>query len=156
AVGAGGGGRPRARQPRRGGRAGGAGPPGGGPRRTGTSAAQLVSALAGRAASDETADWIRRHLDILRIAGAAVAALALLIFSVNWASLLIIAALLALYEYGLHRLRQLPPTEPSGIPLSPALAGAAPDATAGLLTPAGPGGRPSPAADTSHDGHTAR
>jgi hypothetical protein len=127
-------------------------------RRTGTSAAQLVSALAGRAASDETVGWIRRHLDILRIAGAAVAALALLIFGVNWAGLLIIAALLALYEYGLHRLRQLPPTEPSGIPLSPALAsaGSAPDATAGPLTPAGPDGRPSPAADTSHDGHTAR
>jgi hypothetical protein len=112
-------------------------------------------ALAGRAGSDETAGWIRRHLDVLRIGGAAVAALALLIFSVNWAGLLIIAVLLALYEYGLHRLRQLQPTGPRGIPPSPApvSAGAAPDATAGPLAPAGPGG---PAADTSHDGHTAR
>src|SRR5262245_34628439 len=125
-------------------------------RRTGTSAAQLVSALAGRAANDETVGWIRRHLDILRIAGAAVAALTLLIFGVNWAGLLIIAALLALYEYGLHRLRQLPPAKPSGIPLSPAPAGAVPDATVRPFTPAGPGGRPSSAADTSHDGHTAR
>ena len=72
--------------------------------------ADLASALAGHATSDVTVAWIRRHLDLLRIAGAVIAALALLIFSINWVGLLIIAALLALYEYGLHRLRQPKPT----------------------------------------------
>ena len=37
-----------------------------------------------------------------RAGGAVIAALALLMFSINWAGFLIIA-LLALYEYGLHR-----------------------------------------------------
>jgi hypothetical protein len=41
------------------------------------------------------------------------AALALLVFSVNWAGFLIIAALPALYEYGLHWLR---PPEPAAPP----------------------------------------
>jgi len=38
-----------------------------------------------------------------------ITALALLIFSVNWVGVLIIALLLALYEPGLHRLRQAQP-----------------------------------------------
>ena len=80
--------------------------------------ADLASALAGHATSDVTVAWIRRHLDLLRIGGAVIAALALLIFSVNWVGLLIIAALLALYEYGLHRLRQPKPTTPPPAPPS--------------------------------------
>ena len=63
----------------------------------------------GHATSDTTVAWIRRHLDLLRIGSAVIAALALLIFSVNWVGVLIITLLLALYEFGLHRLRQAQP-----------------------------------------------
>jgi len=82
-------------------------------RRAAGSVGQLVSAAGGHASSDGTVTWVRRHLDLLRIGGAVIAALALLIFSVNWVTLLIIAVLLALYEFGLHRLRQ---TEPAAQP----------------------------------------
>ena len=78
-------------------------------RRAAGSAGQLVSAAGGRASSDVTVTWVRRHLNLLRIGGAVLAALAVLIFSVNWVTLLIIAVLLALYEFGLHRLRQAEP-----------------------------------------------
>jgi len=77
------------------------------------SAGQLMPAAGGHASSDATVTWVRRHLDLLRIGGAVIAALALLIFSVSWATLFIIAVLLALYELGLHRLRQ---TEPAAQP----------------------------------------
>jgi len=78
-------------------------------RRAAGSAGQLVSAAGGHASSGATVTWARRHLDLLRIGGAVIAALALLIFSVNWVTLLLIAVLLALYEFGLHRLRQTQP-----------------------------------------------
>jgi hypothetical protein len=82
-------------------------------RRAGQTIVHLGSALAGHASGDATVAWVRRHLDLLRIGGAVIAALALLIFSVNWVTLLIIAVLLALYEFGLHRLRQTqPPAQP--------------------------------------------
>jgi hypothetical protein len=74
-------------------------------RRSAASAGQLASALTGHASSDTTVGWVRRHLDLLRIGGAVLAAVALLVFSVNWVGVLIIAVLLALYEFGLHRLR---------------------------------------------------
>ena len=82
-------------------------------RRAAGSAGQLVSAMGGHASSDATVTWVRRHLELFRIGGAVIAALALLIFNVNWVTLLIIAILLALYEFGLHRLRQ---TEPAAQP----------------------------------------
>jgi hypothetical protein len=78
-------------------------------RRAAGSAGQLVSAAGGHASSGATVTWARRHLDLLRIGGAVIAALALLIFSVSWVTLLLIAVLLALYELGLHRLRQTQP-----------------------------------------------
>jgi hypothetical protein len=81
-------------------------------RRAAGSAGQLVSAAGGHASSDPTVTWVRRHLELLRIGGAAIAALALLIFDVNWVTLLIIAVLLALYEFGLHRLHQTEPAAP--------------------------------------------
>jgi hypothetical protein len=83
-------------------------------RRGGQAIAHLGSALAGHASGGATVTWIRRHLDLLRIGGAVIAALALLIFNVNWVTLLIIAALLALYEYGLHRLHQTQPAAQPG------------------------------------------
>ncbi len=61
-------------------------------RRAAQTLAHLGSALAGQASSDATVGWIRLHLDLLRIGGAVAAALALLIFSINWAGFLIIAA----------------------------------------------------------------
>ena len=78
-------------------------------RRAAGSAGQPVSAADGHASSDATVTWVRRHLDLLRIGGAVLAALAVLIFSVNCVTLLIIAVLLALFELGLHRLRQTQP-----------------------------------------------
>jgi hypothetical protein len=57
--------------------------------------------------------WVRRHLGMLRIGGAVIAALALLIFSVDWVGVLIIAVLLAVYEFGLHRLCQANPAAQS-------------------------------------------
>jgi hypothetical protein len=72
-------------------------------RRAARSAGQLASAASGHATSDGTVAWVRRHLDLLRITGVVIAALALVLFSVNWAALLVIAVLLALYEFGLHR-----------------------------------------------------
>ena len=49
-------------------------------RRAAGSAGQLVSAAGGHASSDATVIWVRRHLDLLRIGGVVIAALALLIF----------------------------------------------------------------------------
>ena len=48
-------------------------------RRAASSAGQLVSAAGGHASSDATVTWVRRHLDLFRIGGAVIAALALLI-----------------------------------------------------------------------------
>ena len=78
-------------------------------RRAAAAIADLGSAMAGHASSDSTVAWVRRHLGLLRIGGAVVAALAVLIFSVNWVGLIIIAVLLALYEVGLTRLRRTQP-----------------------------------------------
>jgi hypothetical protein len=129
-------------------------------RRVGQAMVHLGSALAGHVSGDATVTWVRRHLHLLRIGGAVIAALALLIFSVNWIGFLIIAALLALYEYGLHRLRQpQPASEPSAPPTGPPPPGpAAPSqdvsAAAGTAAPAGPGGRPGSETTPRHHGHT--
>jgi hypothetical protein len=74
-----------------------------------SAAGHLASALGGHASDDRTVSWVRRHLGVLGIGGAVIAALALLIFSVNWVGVLVIAALLGLYELGLYRLRQAKP-----------------------------------------------
>ena len=68
-----------------------------------------MSAAGGHASCDGTVTWVRRHLGLLRIGGAVIAALAVLIFSIDWVTLLIIAVLLALYEFELHGLRQTVP-----------------------------------------------
>ena len=78
-------------------------------RRAAAAITGLGSALAGHASSDSTVAWVRRNPGLLRIGGAVVAALAVLIFSVNWVGLIIIAVLLALYEVGLTRLRRTQP-----------------------------------------------
>jgi hypothetical protein len=64
----------------------------------------LVVAISGRARDDRTIEWVRAHLDLLRLAGVAVAALLLLVLSVSWIGFLVIAVLLVGYEWWLHRL----------------------------------------------------
>jgi hypothetical protein len=64
---------------------------------------------------DTSLKWARQHLDALRIGGLVVAVLILLTITVNVWSFLVIAALLALYEVGLHRLRP-PEEEPIRLP----------------------------------------
>lgn len=124
-------------------------------RRGGQAIADLGSALVGHATSDTTVAWIRCHLDLLRIGGAVIAALALLIFSINWIGFLVIAALLALYEYGLHRLNRPQPAAPSPPPPTtirppsgPATHDPGVSAAAGATPHASPGdGRAGPAMD---------
>lgn len=62
--------------------------------------------------------WARRHLDMLRIAGVVVALLLLLTLSLNIWGTLIVLAVLAVFEVGLHRLRphegaNMPPRPPA-------------------------------------------
>ena len=60
----------------------------------------LVVAISGRARDDRTIEWVRSHLDLLRIVGVAVAVLLLIVLSVSWIGILVIAVLLAAYESG--------------------------------------------------------
>jgi hypothetical protein len=79
----------------------------------------LVGAVSGRARDDRTIEWVRSHLDLLRVAGVAVAVLLLIVISVSWVGFVMIAVLLAAYEWWLHRLGRstltptAPPTPPS-------------------------------------------
>jgi hypothetical protein len=100
----------------------------------------LVVAVSGRARDDRTIEWVRAHLDLLRILGVAVAVLLLLVLSVSWVGFLIIVVLLAGYEWWLHRLgrsRLIPATTTSsgstppdtpldGPPVAPSEGGQAP------------------------------
>ena len=72
-------------------------------------AGHLVAASAGHATDDTAAAWVRRHRDVLRIAGLVVAALLVLALSVSLIGLIIIAAVLALYEWWVHRMSQASP-----------------------------------------------
>jgi hypothetical protein len=69
----------------------------------------LAGAVVGRARDDATLDWVRAHLDLLRVVGVALAVLLLIVLSVSWIGLLVIAALLAAYLWWLHRLGQSTP-----------------------------------------------
>ncbi len=64
----------------------------------------LVVAISGHARDDRTIEWVRAHLDLLRIVGVAVAALLVLVLPVSWIGFLVIAVLLIAYEWWLHRL----------------------------------------------------
>jgi len=71
-----------------------------------------VAAVQNSSGGDPAAlSFVRRHYDLLRIAGVAVAILLLLVIDINLIWFLVIAALLVLYEVGLTRLR--PPTSVS-------------------------------------------
>jgi hypothetical protein len=69
----------------------------------------LAEALVGRARDDATLEWVRSHLDLLRVLGVALAVLLLVVLSVSWVGLLVIVALLAGYEWWLYRLGQSAP-----------------------------------------------
>lgn len=90
----------------------------------GREARNLALAISGKARDDNTIDWVRAHLDLLRISGVAVAVLLLLVISVSWVGFLVIAVLLAAYEFGLHRigksrLNSPSPTTPGSPPAGP-------------------------------------
>jgi hypothetical protein len=56
----------------------------------------------------EAVAWIRAHEDLLRIGGAVVAIVLLLVFSVSWLALLLIGGLLAVYEIVITRVGRTP------------------------------------------------
>ncbi len=94
-------------------------------------ARNLAVALVGRARDDSTVEWIRAHLDLLRVVGVVVAVVLLLILSVSFLVFLIIAALLVVYEFWLYRLgRSAAPTPPAD--------GEPEAAPTGASTPGGP------------------
>jgi hypothetical protein len=101
--------------------------------------ANLAAAIVGRAHDSATIEWVRSHLDLLRLVGVAVAVVLLIALPVSFIGFLIIAVLLAAYEFGLTRLGRRarsptaasPPAPPSsGVP--PATAGSA---SAGPVSP---------------------
>jgi hypothetical protein len=69
----------------------------------------LVVAISGRARDDRTIEWVRAHLDLLRVLGVALAILLLVVLSVSWIGLLVILVLLVGYEWWLFRLGQSRP-----------------------------------------------
>jgi hypothetical protein len=92
----------------------------------------LAAAVTAHGTDDTATGWVRQHLNALRIAGVAVAALLILALPVSLVGLIIIAAVLALYEWTVHRISQTasavtatsgppspqPPTTPPGPTLS--------------------------------------
>ena len=76
----------------------------------------LVVALAGHARDDATVEWVRSHLDLLRVLGVVVALVLLLALSVSWIGFLIIAVLLVGYEYWLYRIGQAARTGDPSLP----------------------------------------
>lgn len=73
-----------------------------------------ASVASGVAASkdERTVTWVRAHFDFMRAAGIVVGILLLLIFNVSFWGFVIIAALVAVYEIWLHRLRPQDVTMP--------------------------------------------
>jgi hypothetical protein len=73
----------------------------------------LAGAAAGHARDDATVDWVRSHLDLLRIIGIGVAVLLLIVLSVGWIGFLVIAVLLVAYEWWLYRFGRSVPLKDS-------------------------------------------
>jgi hypothetical protein len=59
----------------------------------------------GKAKAGASGGWIAAHIDVLRIAGAVVALVVILAFSLNFVGVLIVLALTAGYEFWLYRIR---------------------------------------------------
>lgn len=70
------------------------------------SVAQWTRVAFGNAKAGTQGGWIPAHLDLLRIAGAAVALLVILAFSLNFVWVLVVLALTAGYEFWLYRIRE--------------------------------------------------
>jgi hypothetical protein len=83
----------------------------------------LAVAASGRARDDRTIEWVRAHLDLLRIVGVVVAVLFLLVLSVSWVGFLVIAVLLAIYEVWLQRLKGAGPEDTTTPPTPSATVG---------------------------------
>jgi hypothetical protein len=72
---------------------------------------QVFAALGSagdRIKQPEAVTWIRAHEDLLRIGGAVLAILLLVVFSVSWLALLLIGGLLAVYEIVITRVGRSP------------------------------------------------
>ena len=76
----------------------------------------LVVAISGRARDDRTIEWVRAHVDALRILGVLLAALLVVVLPVGWIAFLVIVVLLAGYEWWLYRVKHstLTPDPASG------------------------------------------
>ncbi|HSP36486.1 MAG TPA: hypothetical protein VLR26_01905 [Frankiaceae bacterium] len=74
-------------------------------RKTGALVTAAVSGTVTGARDAETVAWVRQRFEALRIGGIAVAVLLLLLLNVSFWGVLVIAALLAVYELWLYRLR---------------------------------------------------
>ncbi len=69
----------------------------------------LALATVRAAGDDRTVNWIESHMSAMQVSGVVAAVLLMLIFSVSFAGFLVIAAVLALYELWLRRLRSMTP-----------------------------------------------
>jgi hypothetical protein len=88
--------------------------------RTTVSLAELAFGRRATAGPDpDSLTWVRRHVDVLRVGGVAVAVVLLLAFDVNIWGFLVIGVFLALFELGLHRLPPAVITLPSSVPRQP-------------------------------------
>lgn len=87
-----------------------------GARKAGNLASAGVHGVTAGTGSDRTVAWVRRHIELLSIAGAVVGLILLLAINVSWWGALLILVLLGLYEWWLQRLRPrditLPPSSP--------------------------------------------
>jgi hypothetical protein len=72
---------------------------------------QVFAALGSagdRIKQPEAVTWIRAHEDLLRIGGAVLAILLLVVFSVSWLALFLVGGLLAVYEIVITRVGRTP------------------------------------------------
>jgi hypothetical protein len=84
--------------------------------RFGGKAADLIRATAAGARDDRTIDWVRAHLDLLRIAGVVLAIILVLALPISYIGILIIVALLVVYELWLQRFKTSLPDGPPDAP----------------------------------------
>jgi flagellar biosynthesis component FlhA len=68
-------------------------------------------ATVDRTRDDATVDWFRSHIDLFRIGGVVLAVILLIVLSVSFVGFLVIAVLLAAYEYWLWHFRESHPTD---------------------------------------------
>jgi hypothetical protein len=87
-------------------------------RRTASLSAQAVAATGERARDEATTVWIREHRDVLLAAGGVFALAVLWVADLSWLGLLLVLALVALYEIAVYRIGT-PPEPPTGPPAEP-------------------------------------